>query len=395
MDSAPRTGLLPRSPAPDRSLSAGKVHGAGLNSQRACDEVVESGDSPSSESKEPLELDRRHGPARVSSTPASCSPCFGSAETEQGDRGCSVMMAVRDERAESAFDLDDIDPVPPAWPPRRPAPSRPASVFERVKERDRLAAIGEMSAGLAHEIRNPLGAIKGAAQLLVGPDGQPHRAVARVGRVPPASSSRRSIASTTWSVSSSSYARVEKSDPKEHGELWTSTRWWPRKPCSCWRTTRAPPKISHRDPARRSRCPRWPAIPEQLRQVFLNLGINALQAIGRSRRQARDHHHPAAALAPRLRLLRRGSLSRQRGQGIPRGQARRSCSFPSTPPKSGAPAWAWRSATASSVNTEAPSRCRSNPGKGSTFSVFLPALGPSLPSRPEPESRVRIQIQAP
>jgi signal transduction histidine kinase len=38
--------------------------------------------------------------------------------------------------------------------------------FERLRERDRLAALGEMSAGLAHEIRNPLGAIKGAAQVL-------------------------------------------------------------------------------------------------------------------------------------------------------------------------------------------------------------------------------------
>lgn len=45
--------------------------------------------------------------------------------------------------------------------------------FERMKERDRLAALGQMSAGLAHEIRNPLGAIKGATQLLSrnGPDG--------------------------------------------------------------------------------------------------------------------------------------------------------------------------------------------------------------------------------
>jgi len=38
--------------------------------------------------------------------------------------------------------------------------------FERLRERDRLATLGEMSAGLAHEIRNPLGAIKGAAQVL-------------------------------------------------------------------------------------------------------------------------------------------------------------------------------------------------------------------------------------
>ena len=39
-------------------------------------------------------------------------------------------------------------------------------IFKRIRERDRLAVLGEMSAGLAHEIRNPLGAIKGAAQHL-------------------------------------------------------------------------------------------------------------------------------------------------------------------------------------------------------------------------------------
>lgn len=41
-----------------------------------------------------------------------------------------------------------------------------SKLYERMRERDRLAALGEMAAGLAHEIRNPLGAIKGAAQCL-------------------------------------------------------------------------------------------------------------------------------------------------------------------------------------------------------------------------------------
>ncbi len=40
-------------------------------------------------------------------------------------------------------------------------------IYERIRERDRLATVGEMAAGLAHEIRNPLGAIKGAAQYLM------------------------------------------------------------------------------------------------------------------------------------------------------------------------------------------------------------------------------------
>jgi signal transduction histidine kinase len=38
-----------------------------------------------------------------------------------------------------------------------------------MKERDRLASLGEMAAGLAHEIRNPLGAIKASAQFLAEP----------------------------------------------------------------------------------------------------------------------------------------------------------------------------------------------------------------------------------
>ncbi len=38
--------------------------------------------------------------------------------------------------------------------------------FQELEERNRLVAIGQMAAGLAHEIRNPLAGIKGAAQFL-------------------------------------------------------------------------------------------------------------------------------------------------------------------------------------------------------------------------------------
>ncbi|MGZ3658905.1 MAG: histidine kinase dimerization/phospho-acceptor domain-containing protein, partial [Bdellovibrionota bacterium] len=50
---------------------------------------------------------------------------------------------------------------------------RELDVYARLRERDRLATIGEMAAGLAHEIRNPLGAIKGAAQVLEPKPGDP------------------------------------------------------------------------------------------------------------------------------------------------------------------------------------------------------------------------------
>ncbi len=38
--------------------------------------------------------------------------------------------------------------------------------FEQLRRADRLTALGELAAGLAHEIRNPLGAIDGAVQIL-------------------------------------------------------------------------------------------------------------------------------------------------------------------------------------------------------------------------------------
>ncbi|HPI76128.1 MAG TPA: ATP-binding protein [bacterium] len=38
--------------------------------------------------------------------------------------------------------------------------------FEKAKESDRLAAIGTLAAGIAHEIRNPLGGVKGAVEIL-------------------------------------------------------------------------------------------------------------------------------------------------------------------------------------------------------------------------------------
>lgn len=46
-------------------------------------------------------------------------------------------------------------------------------IEEQLRRADRLSALGELSAGMAHEIRNPLGSIKGTAEILrdgVSPD---------------------------------------------------------------------------------------------------------------------------------------------------------------------------------------------------------------------------------
>ena len=74
-------------------------------------------------------------------------------------------LVLRDERLREAYSSEEIELF------RGVALSigvtlQNSQVYERMKERDRLAALGQMAAGLAHEIRNPLGAIKGAAQFL-------------------------------------------------------------------------------------------------------------------------------------------------------------------------------------------------------------------------------------
>jgi signal transduction histidine kinase len=46
-----------------------------------------------------------------------------------------------------------------------------SKTFERIRARDQLVSLGEMSAGLAHEIRNPLASIRGALAVLEDPEG--------------------------------------------------------------------------------------------------------------------------------------------------------------------------------------------------------------------------------
>jgi two-component system, NtrC family, sensor histidine kinase HydH len=81
------------------------------------------------------------------------------------------MLVLRDERLREAYSSEEIELF------RSVAASigvtlQNSQIYERMKERDRLAALGQMAAGLAHEIRNPLGSIKGAAQYLQPVDGQ-------------------------------------------------------------------------------------------------------------------------------------------------------------------------------------------------------------------------------
>jgi signal transduction histidine kinase len=81
-----------------------------------------------------------------------------------GDRVVGF-LACWDERVPEAFASDEIAALLEVAD-RCALVIENSKLYQQMKERDRLAALGEMSAGLAHEIRNPLAAIKGAIQYL-------------------------------------------------------------------------------------------------------------------------------------------------------------------------------------------------------------------------------------
>lgn len=75
------------------------------------------------------------------------------------------LLCVADERVKDAFTPEEIALLETIAAQMGVAIAN-SRIYDRMKERDRLAALGSMAAGLAHEVKNPLGAIKGAAQLL-------------------------------------------------------------------------------------------------------------------------------------------------------------------------------------------------------------------------------------
>ncbi len=83
----------------------------------------------------------------------------------QGGEQLLGLMSVSDERLKDPFSPEDISLLS-GLTGQIAVTVENSRLYQQTKERDRLAALGQMAAGLAHEIRNPLGSIKGAAQVI-------------------------------------------------------------------------------------------------------------------------------------------------------------------------------------------------------------------------------------
>jgi signal transduction histidine kinase len=78
------------------------------------------------------------------------------------------LLVIADDRARDAYSHEEVT-LFESLAAQAGVVIQNSLVYQRLQERDRLAAIGQMAARLAHEVKNPLGAIKGAAQLLAEP----------------------------------------------------------------------------------------------------------------------------------------------------------------------------------------------------------------------------------
>src|SRR5688500_6623656 len=223
-----------------------------------------------------------------------------------------------------------------------------------------------MAAGLAHEIRNPLGAIKGAAQLLMTADGQPatrSTETAEFLEIIVEEANRLNNVVTRFL----DYARAERPGREGAGKVDLN------------QILRKTEQLLRQDLAKsidlRMRLddllPQVAGDPESLLQVFLNLGQSAVQAVA-------DGGTVEILTTRRWRSrLGYGQFAevgfRDSGIGIPRDKLKKLfIPFYTTKQRGTGLGLAISQRIVSQHGGTI--EVRSTPGQGSTFSVFLPAM---------------------
>jgi two-component system, NtrC family, sensor histidine kinase HydH len=288
-----------------------------------------------------------------------------------GEEQLLGMLVLRDERLREAYSSDEIELF------RGVAASigvtlQNSQVYERMKERDRLAALGQMAAGLAHEIRNPLGSIKGAAQYLQ-PIGQQAAdpairefldiIVEEVNRL-------NKIVSQFLD-----YARPYRGDqkPLDLNDVVRKTMHLLEKVEGATNVEILTNLVDG--------LPQVRADAEQLRQVFLNLSLNALQAMPQGGK--------LQVSTSLRRSTRRGAASaflevrfRDTGMGIPANDLR-NLFIPFFTTKEKGTGLGLPISQRIIENHGGTIEVRSQPGAGSTFTVLVPVEADAFASYAE------------
>ncbi len=319
----------------------------------------------------------RLGDARAAMTTMKAGICM---PLLAGDR-VAGFLACWDERVQEAFASDEIAALIEVGD-RCALVIDNSKLYQQMKERDRLAALGEMAAGLAHEIRNPLAAIKGATQYL-----DPHRLpvddrefldiiIEEVNRL-------NGVVNQFLD-----YSRPLKSamTPGDVGDILQRTfkLLAPEIPAGIQLVLDLAPEL-----------PPVSCDAEQLKQVFLNLALNAFQAMPRggkltvSTRLARDE------LAPWRETHNRGARVEVRfgdtGPGVP-VDARENVFVPFYTTKEKGTGLGLAISQRIVKAHQGSIAVSSPPGGGAEFVISLPGLpgeAPALPPAPAEEEDAR------
>ena len=295
-----------------------------------------------------------------------------------GEEQLLGMLVLRDERlreAREAYSSDEIELF------RGVAASigvtlQNSQLYERMRERERLAALGQMAAGLAHEIRNPLGSIKGAAQVLqpIGQESNDSSIKEFLNIIVEEVDRLNKIVSQFLD-----YARPYRGDPRP-----LDINDVVRKTLQLLENEEDAARVEI-STALVEGLPQVRADPEQLRQVFLNLSINALQAMG-----PEGKLHVSSSLR---RSTRRGVAAaflevrfRDTGAGIPTGDLK-NLFIPFFTTKEKGTGLGLPISQRIIENHGGTIEVRSKPGSGSTFTVLLPVEADAFASYAENKKR--------
>ncbi len=284
----------------------------------------------------------------------------------QADEHLLGLLCLRDERLREAYSSEEIDFFR-MLAAQMSVTLQNGQAYETMKERARLAALGEMAAGLAHEIRNPLGAIKGAAQFLR----------------PPASSDAATTPGAVHSKGVDEFLDIIVEEVNRLNRVvsqfldYARPDRGEREPVDVNEVVRRTVQLLEQqasgvtfDVHLGEDLPQIRGNAEQLRQVFLNLGLNALQAMPdggrlvvstRLRRGAR-RGEPTAFLEARFR---------DSGPGIPE-KVLKNIFVPFFTTKDGGSGLGLAISQRIAQNHGGIIDARSQEGRGATFTVLLP-----------------------